>query len=347
MGGPWQTVVVGVAPQPAVPSPGERAARHLPGLLDPCRHPSARRLELLARGASRDARPAWAVWPPGHLESQQRAAPPHARLAPAAAEAVRFVGGDGAVALLQPVGSHPLKPFRLLLLPAGPAPSIGIAPPQGRAATVGLHHRVAPHLPGVVPIHLREDGGEAPPLGRARLWMPAVAGGRQHTRLKPLPQQAQPGAVLKALAQPGQALRVVQLGEAACDIGFHPIPHPARMGERPGRARTASNAPRPGREPYREASKSCSERGPQPLRAGPLHQCHVLPRVAGFPRRRVLGMLRPPRSLQRVLGSACLACVDHRSAQGPALVRVRVSPAVPQELSTIFWGGHTLGSGHL
>ena len=84
-GGPLQTVVIVVAPQPAVHLPGDLASRHMPVLRDPFRPPSARRLELLARGASRDARHALAVWHPDQRASPQRDAPPHARMETTAA----------------------------------------------------------------------------------------------------------------------------------------------------------------------------------------------------------------------------------------------------------------------
>jgi hypothetical protein len=75
----------------------------MPVLLEPFRHPSARRLELLARGASRDARHAWAVWPPVQLEAQKREAPLHARMETTEAQE-GGVWGDLEVELLQPLG---------------------------------------------------------------------------------------------------------------------------------------------------------------------------------------------------------------------------------------------------
>jgi hypothetical protein len=51
-----------------------------------------------------------------------------------------------------------------------------------------------------------------------------VAVGPQNARLQPFPNQAQKGAVIDALAQHGQELRVVQLVEEALDIGFDQVP---------------------------------------------------------------------------------------------------------------------------
>ena len=153
----WQTVVVVVAPQPTVQPPVERASRQVPVLGDPCRDPSARRLELLARGASLDTRHALAIWHPRQLESQKREAPPQAGMETTEAQEVGFVGGDLEVEVLQPLGSHPIKPFRIILVPEGADPVIGVAAQQGLAATVCLHDRGKPHIQGVVPIHIGQD----------------------------------------------------------------------------------------------------------------------------------------------------------------------------------------------
>jgi len=50
--------------------------------------------------------------------------------------------------------------------------------------------------------------------------MPDVAVGLQHSSRQPLPNQAQQGAVIAALAQHGPEPRVVQLVEEAWDIGL-------------------------------------------------------------------------------------------------------------------------------
>jgi hypothetical protein len=73
-------------------------------LFDPCRDPSARRLELLARRASLDAWHTLAIWHPVELESQTREAPPHARMKTTEAQEVGFIWGDLEVELRQPTG---------------------------------------------------------------------------------------------------------------------------------------------------------------------------------------------------------------------------------------------------
>ena len=99
------TPVVGVvAPSSAVQWPVERASRQVPGLFDPCRDPSARRLELLARRASLDAWHTLAIWHPGALASQQRDAPPRARMNTTEAPEVGVIGGDLEVDWRQPPG---------------------------------------------------------------------------------------------------------------------------------------------------------------------------------------------------------------------------------------------------
>ena len=151
--------VVGVvAPSSAVQLPVERASRQVPGLCDPCRDPSARRLELRARRASLDAWHTVAIWPPGDLESQTREAPPPARMNTTEAQEVGFSWGDLEVEWRQPTGSHPITPRRLVLIADGTAPVISIAAPPCLAATVRLHRLRTPHVQRVMPIHMRQDG---------------------------------------------------------------------------------------------------------------------------------------------------------------------------------------------
>ena len=76
-----------------------------------------------------------------------------------AAPEVRLVGGDLKVAFRQPLWKHPIKPFRILLIPEGADPVIRIAAQQCLAATVDLNPRVEPHIQGVVQIHIGQDGG--------------------------------------------------------------------------------------------------------------------------------------------------------------------------------------------
>ena len=89
-----QTVVGVVASQPAVQLPVDRASRQVPVLFDPCREPTARRLELLARGTPLDTWHALAIWPPVQLEAQKREVSPHARMKATEAQEVGLVGGD-------------------------------------------------------------------------------------------------------------------------------------------------------------------------------------------------------------------------------------------------------------
>jgi hypothetical protein len=158
-----QTVVVVVAPYPDMPLPVERASRQMPVLFEPCRSPSARRVELLARGVSLDARHALTVWPPVQRASQKRAVPPHAGMDTTAAQEVGLVWGDLEVALLQPVGSYPIKPFRIVLVPEGADPVIRLAAQPCLAATVRLHYRVEPPIQGIVQIGSKD--GALPPCG--------------------------------------------------------------------------------------------------------------------------------------------------------------------------------------
>jgi hypothetical protein len=73
-------------------------------LFDPCRHPTARRLELLARRAPLDTRHALAIGHPVELEAQKREAPPQARMKTTEAQEVGFIWGDLEVELRQPTG---------------------------------------------------------------------------------------------------------------------------------------------------------------------------------------------------------------------------------------------------
>jgi len=157
-GGAVQTIVGVVASHPAVQWPVERASRQVPVLSDPCRDPSARRLELLARRAPLDARHALASWHPVQRASQQRAAPPHARMATTEAQEVGFLGGDLEVALRQPLGAHPREPLRIVLRAEGADPVIGVAAQQRLAATVGLHDGRKPQGQGIGPIPVCQAG---------------------------------------------------------------------------------------------------------------------------------------------------------------------------------------------
>jgi hypothetical protein len=167
-GVPLQTVVVVVTSQAAVHSSVARASRQVPGLFDPCRHPSARRLKLLTCGAPLDTWHALAIGHPIQFDSQKREAPPQARRKTPAAQKVRLVGGDLKVACRQPLWEHPINPFRILLRPEGADPVIGIAAQQCLAATVDLHHRVEPPIQGVVQIGSKDGAlfhywGTSPP----------------------------------------------------------------------------------------------------------------------------------------------------------------------------------------
>jgi len=66
----------------------------MPVLFAPCRDPTARRLELRARGTPLDTWQALAIWHPVPLASQQREASPHARMKATEAQEVGLVGGD-------------------------------------------------------------------------------------------------------------------------------------------------------------------------------------------------------------------------------------------------------------
>ena len=73
----------------------------------------------------------------------------------------------------------------------------------------------------------------------------------------------------------------------------------------------------------------------------------VLPHVVGFPHRRVLCSIRPPKRIRRAFPLPVLLRLPQAMvssvAQVPALFCVRASPSVPQELYTIrrcfSWGG--------
>jgi hypothetical protein len=80
----------------------------------------------------------------------------------------------------------------------------------------------------------------------------------------------------------------------------------------------------------------------------------VLPHVVGFPHRRVLCSIRPPKRIRRAFPLPVLLRLPRTmvpsDAQVPALCRVRVSPAGPQELETrrrcCSWGG-AFGASHV
>jgi hypothetical protein len=99
-----QTVVGIVVPEPGVQLPVEFTPWQVPMLFDPCRHPLAGGLELLACRTPFDARHAAPIWHPVQCESQKREAPLHAGVETTAAQEVGLVWCDLEVELLQPVG---------------------------------------------------------------------------------------------------------------------------------------------------------------------------------------------------------------------------------------------------
>jgi hypothetical protein len=153
-----QTVVVGVASQPAVQLPVERASWQVPVLFDPCRAPTARRLELLARGTPLDPWHALAIWHPVQRESQTREASPHAWMKATEAPEVGFVGGDLEGALRSPLWEHPIEPFCVVLVAAGADPVVGVAAQQCCTPTVGLDDFIQPQVQGIGQIHVCQDG---------------------------------------------------------------------------------------------------------------------------------------------------------------------------------------------
>ncbi len=152
-----QTVVGVVASQPAVQVPVARASRQVPVLGDPCRDPTARRLELLARGTPLDTWHALAIWPPVPLESQTREASPQARLKATEAPEVGLVGSDLEVARRSPLWERPREPFCVVLVAEGADPVVGGAAHPCPAATVGLDDCLTPPVQGIVPIHVCQD----------------------------------------------------------------------------------------------------------------------------------------------------------------------------------------------
>ena len=253
----WHPVGGVVAPPPPVQPPGARASRQVPGLVDPCRYPSARRLELLARGAALDTRHAVAIWPPRPRASQQRDAPPQAGLDTTAAQAGGVSGATWRLHGGSRGGNARDHRSRLFVVPEG-------------AATVRLHDRGTPALPGVVPRHRGQDGGEAPPWGRAGCWRSAGAVGRQPASRPPCADQPEQGAVLAALAPPGQAPRVVQLVDDAWHVGLD------QVAERPVGAVAGAVTDRLQRPPSGAIAVAASPPvrlldGPPQRRAGPGH----------------------------------------------------------------------------
>jgi len=111
-GVPSHPVVMVVTPSSRMQTLEACPPRQVPVLFDPCRAPSAGRLELLACSTPRDARYALPIWGPGPLEAQQGAAPPPTGMTPAAPQQVGLLWGDLEVEFLQPLGEHPRTVLR-------------------------------------------------------------------------------------------------------------------------------------------------------------------------------------------------------------------------------------------
>ena len=132
--------------------------RQVPGWLDPCREPLTGGWELLACGAPHDAGHAVPIWHPDERESQQGEAPLRAGVTTAASSPMGLLRRHLEVALLQPGGPHPKKPFRVLLQAEGTHPVIRIAAQQCLTPTGWLHPWLTPAVQGRVHRHLGEDG---------------------------------------------------------------------------------------------------------------------------------------------------------------------------------------------
>ena len=117
------------------------------------------------------------------------------------------------VALLQPGGPHPKKPFRVLLQAEGPHPVIRLAAQPCLTPTVGLHHWLTPAVQGIVHRHLGEDGRDRAPLRRPSLWMDDLTIRVYNPCLQPCADQVEQGPVVETQAphvQPPRRVHVVQ-----------------------------------------------------------------------------------------------------------------------------------------
>ena len=132
--------------------------RQVPVVLDPPRQPLAGGLELLARGAPHDAWYAVPIWHPGTLEAQKGDALLHARVQSTEPPQVGFLWGTLEIALLQPLGEHPVKPLGVVLRAEGADPVVGIAAQPCLTPTMGLDDFVKPAVQGIVQLPMCQDG---------------------------------------------------------------------------------------------------------------------------------------------------------------------------------------------
>jgi hypothetical protein len=132
--------------------------RQVPVGLHPGWQPLAGSVQLLACGTPHDAGHTVPSLPPEAREAQKGAAPLHAWVQTTHPSQVGFLWGHLEVALLQPLGEHPIEPLSVVLIADGAAPDISLAAQQCRAATVDLDDFVEPEVQGIVQRHMCQDG---------------------------------------------------------------------------------------------------------------------------------------------------------------------------------------------
>src|SRR5262249_58557520 len=124
--------------------------RQMPVWFAPCRAPLASGVELLPGGAPQDAGHAVPLWCPAARASQHGEAPLRARVQPAEPAQMGWLWGPWAVALRQPFGQHPTKPFRVLLQAAGTYPVSRIAAQPCFSPTAWFDNFCPPEVQGIV-----------------------------------------------------------------------------------------------------------------------------------------------------------------------------------------------------
>jgi hypothetical protein len=220
--------------------------------------------------------------------------------------------GNLEVALLPPLGEHPVAPLSVGLIPvaplrvgliaAGADPVLGLAAPQCLAPTVGLDDFVTPEVQGLGQIPIGQDGCPRAALGGAGLRMADWSIRLHPPRLQPRAEALQQGPLLKAYTQHGQPPGVVQRVEAALDIG---LPQSAIASVLPSAGEGADRLHRAASGARAVTALQTIVRldGRHQLRPGQWHPLLFACRYASWP---VLTVGRGPRTASAPLGPIAL-----------------------------------------
>jgi hypothetical protein len=175
------------------------------------------------------------ILPPATREPHTRDAGLLGRALPTARDDPRLRRRPLPSACPEPLAPRLVEAVRRCLRRQRPHPIVRVSEPARRSSTSPRDPVLAPQLQGIVPGHLRQARGDAPPWRGPRRWRPHLALRVPHPGVAPLLDQPPQGAVIEALchhaAHPRVSTGVAEAWDLRCD---HPVVSPPWARERPG-----------------------------------------------------------------------------------------------------------------